>query len=125
MSLEQQGQAVDEKLMVNRISWSMKKFRLKLIESQIILHDRTLHYTTQCMQTAPTHRIRHYDTEVCIGVISTLIDITVALTCTQTRDDGEVYKALKNDPETRQPPTTLSSCVTTGKHVHTGPVNKD
>jgi len=125
MSPEQPDQAVDETLMVNRISWSMMKFRVKLIEIQIILHHHTLHCTIQCMQTAQTHRIRHYVTELCIGVISTLIDITVALTCTQTRDDGEVYKALKNDPETRQPPITLSSCVTTVKHVHTGPVNKD
>lgn len=72
------------------------------------------------MQSTPTHSTRHYDTELCIGVISTLIDIAVAFTCTQTRDGGEVYKALRNDPETDHPPITLSSCVTAVQHVHTG-----
>jgi hypothetical protein len=60
------------------------------------------------MQSTPTHSTRHYGTELCIGVISTLIDIAVAFTCTQTRDDGKVYKALRNDPETVQPPRILS-----------------
>jgi hypothetical protein len=60
------------------------------------------------MQSSPTRSTRHCDTELCIGVISTFIDIAVAFTCTQTREGGEVFKALKNDPETRQPPRTLS-----------------
>jgi hypothetical protein len=60
------------------------------------------------MQSTLTRSIRQYGAELCIGVISTLIDIAVALTCTQTRDDGEVYNALRNDPETDQPPRVLS-----------------
>ena len=91
---------MDETLMASQIPWSMLKLRAKLIEIQVILHHYTFHYTIQCMHTVATRSIHYNYTDSCIGVISTLIDIAVALTCTQTRDDGKVYRALRSVPET-------------------------
>lgn len=96
------------------------KFTVKSIWFQIIL---TLHSTSyhsnQCMNRIHTFRLQSYPPQdPCIGVISTLIYITVVSTRTQTRDGGEVYKALRNDPETNQLPMILSYFVTS-VHVHT------
>jgi len=100
MSLGQQDQAVDATLMASQISWSMLKLRAKLIEIQIVIHLNIFHCTIQCMHRTATRSIHYYYTDSCIGVISTIIGIAVALTCTQTRDDGKVYRALRSVPET-------------------------